>query len=79
LIITYRGEIYKSRNCGVTFTATGIFAVVNGPNPPNCFAFGSGTLVVNQCDLLSVRVVRTAGNTGALENGAAATIILTTP
>jgi hypothetical protein len=73
-----RAEIYRSTNCGVSFLPTGIFATVIGPNPPNCCAFGSGSLVVNQCDLLSVRVVRT-GATGALMNGAAATIILSIP
>ncbi|MDF2724061.1 MAG: hypothetical protein K0Q59_3736 [Paenibacillus sp.] len=69
---TVTAEIYRSTNCGVTPTATGIRVTITGPNPPNCCGFASGSLQVFQCDLLSVRVL----SSRALSDGAAATIIL---
>jgi hypothetical protein len=71
-------EIYRSTNCGVNSTATGIIATVTGPNPTNCCASVPANLSVNQCDLLSVRISR-VGNTADLINGVTATIILTLP
>jgi hypothetical protein len=76
-------EIFISTDCGVTPVPTGIIATVNGPNPPNCCAVATGNFPfpVNQCDLLSVRItiVDAPGSpiNQALENGVAATILLT--
>jgi hypothetical protein len=71
------GEIYVSTNCAFSDpVATGIIATITGPNAPespNCCATATGSFVVNQCDLVSVRVTTTATT---LMNGAAATIIL---
>lgn len=74
---TITAEIFRSTDCGVTPTATGIQATVTGPNPPNCCAFSSAGLSVDRCDLLSVKVTRSSG--GALPGGAAATILLSIP
>lgn len=69
-------EIYISTNCAQTAMATGIIASVQGPNPPFCCGMSpAASLVVNPCDLISVRV--TSGD-GALPNGAAATVFYTT-
>lgn len=61
------------------FINTGIIATVTGPNTstsPNCCAFATGNFPVDLCDLLSVRITITGS--GALENGAAATILFAT-
>ncbi|NGP45073.1 hypothetical protein G4V62_08915 [Bacillaceae bacterium SIJ1] len=70
-------EIYVSTSCGfIAPTATGITATVMGPNnttEPNCCAVGTGTYMVEQCDLVSVRITH-SGNE-ALMDGAAVTIL----
>jgi hypothetical protein len=68
-----QAEIYRSTDGGVTSVATGFIATVNGPNPPNHCAVATGSLAVNQCDLISIRV----SNSDALENGATATVLYT--
>jgi hypothetical protein len=70
---TVQAEIFRSTDGGVTVVATGVIATVTGPNPPNHCGVASANFAVNQCDLLSVRI----SNGEALENGAAATILLT--
>ncbi|MFP4015561.1 MAG: hypothetical protein ACLFUI_00890 [Halanaerobiales bacterium] len=72
---TITAEIFISTDCGETFDETGVEAEVEGPE---CCAFTAANYSVNQCDLLTVRITRE--ETGeALENGAAATILFTTP
>jgi hypothetical protein len=73
---TISAEIYRSTDCGVSLTATGIVATVTGPNPPNCCAFTEANLSINQCDLISVRVTTDGG---AISDGVAATILFATP
>ncbi len=75
-------QIVISDDCGVTTTDTGIIATVISnatPTTPNtnCCAVALANFPVSQCDLLSVRIVKTVG-TGALMNGAAATILFAT-
>ncbi|MEY9870537.1 hypothetical protein ABIE66_006043 [Peribacillus sp. B2I2] len=72
------GTIFRSTDCGVTFVNTGISVTITGPNPGNCCGSTTASLVVNQCDLLTVQVTR-VGSAAALEEGAAATILLSTP
>jgi hypothetical protein len=69
------GTIFRSTDCGVTFTSTGISVTITGPNPGNCCGSTTANVMVNQCDLLTVQVTRNAGD-AALEEGAAATILL---
>nr|WP_329958854.1 hypothetical protein [Sporosarcina sp. G11-34] len=73
---TFSAEIFRSTNCGVTATGTGIIATVQGPNLPNCCAVAVGNVDVLQCDLLSVRVTT---NGDAAASGVAATILFSTP
>ncbi|OFD70517.1 hypothetical protein BWGOE10_58130 [Bacillus mycoides] len=62
-------EIWVSGPCATGATGTGIIVTLTGAA---CCGTATGSFPVNQCDLLSVRV--TVEN-GALENGAAATIL----
>lgn len=75
---TITGTIFRSTDCGVTFANTGISVTITGPNPGNCCGSTTASLVVNQCDLLTVQVTR-VGSSAALEEGAAATILLSSP
>ncbi len=78
---TVSAEIVRSTTCGDDLIDTGIIATVNGPSTPgdrNCCAFVPAEYEVLACDLLSIRVTRT-GNMGALQEGAAATILVNTP
>ncbi|MGG0186576.1 hypothetical protein ABEY26_11310, partial [Bacillus rhizoplanae] len=79
-------EIFISGGCASNQTNTGIKVTLEGtgqshPDTPNtnCYGFVSVSVAngysVHQCDLLSVRV--TIEGSGALENGAAATVLLT--
>ncbi|MGR5880947.1 hypothetical protein ACT7DC_01680 [Bacillus cereus] len=67
---TISAEIVISDTCASTTIDTGIIATVTGPSSStNCCAFATGNFLVNQCELLSVRItmVSSVGNT-ALEN-----------
>ena len=70
--------IYYSR-CGYgTPVTTGIFAEINGPvnsTSPNCCVHVTGDFEFDDCILLSVLVTPSNG-VGSLNNGAAATIIM---
>ncbi|WP_056473563.1 collagen-like protein [Bacillus sp. FJAT-25509] len=73
---TATAEIYISTNCAQTAMATGVIATVDGPNPPFCCGMSpAANLIVNPCDLISVRI--TTGD-GAFPNGVAATVFYTT-
>lgn len=66
------GEIYRSTDCGVTSSPTGVKVTINGPNPPNCCGSVTANYQVNRCDLLSVKF----DNEEAIEAGATAAILL---
>ena len=75
---TVSAEIIRSTTCGDVLIDTGIIAAVTGPSSEgsrNCCAFVQADYDVLMCDLLSVRITRT-GNTGALQAGASATILV---
>ncbi|MFP4662286.1 MAG: hypothetical protein ACLFPF_08845, partial [Halanaerobiales bacterium] len=72
---TITAEIFISTDCGETFDETGVEAVVVGPD---CCVFSPANYSVNQCDLITVRITRSPVG-GALENGATATVLFTTP
>lgn len=72
-------EIFTSP-CGFTApVSTGITATITGPSnaeTPNCLAIGSGSAVVTQGSLLSVRLTTSQG-TGVLNRGVAVTVFTT--
>lgn len=75
---TVSAEIIRSTTCGDVLIDTGIIATITGPSSEgarNCCIFVPADYDVLGCDLLSVRITRT-GNEGALEAGAAATILM---
>ena len=78
---TVTATIYTSP-CGFTEpTSTGISATITGPNleeSPNCCTTAAGSATVSQCSLLSVQITTSQG-VGALNNGAAVTVLMTTP
>ena len=72
---TISAQIIRSTDCGETQIETGVIATIEGPNPPNCCITVPANYPVNACDLLSVQITRADG-AGALQEGAAATIIM---
>jgi hypothetical protein len=75
---TVTATIFRSTDGGVTFTSTGITTTVTGPNPPNFANATTGSVAVNQFDLLSVQITFPVG-VGSLADGVAATITLSSP
>ncbi len=77
---TVTATLYHSP-CGFgTPVSTGITAVVHGPvdaDHPDCCAHGLGTFEFADCRLLSVQITTSQG-VGALSDGAAAAILITT-
>ena len=73
-------EIVISQTCGFDDpVSTGVIATVTGPNNAttrNCCGTTAANYPVNRCTLLSVRVTTSSG---ALPNGAAATILYRLP
>lgn len=77
---TVSAEIVRSTTCGDALINTGIIATITGPSSEgdrNCCAFTLADYYVLTCDLLSIRITCTE-ETGALAEGAAATILINT-
>ena len=68
---TVTATVYIS-DCGLNPTPTALTATLNGPSTTNgCYAVGTGSVQVNEGQLISVRITT---NRGALQAGVAATI-----
>lgn len=81
---TVTATVYTSRGGFAVPVNTGISATVTGPNPHGSqisqggSASGFGIANVNQCDLLSVQIISSAG-VGVLSAGVSATVFLMIP
>jgi len=83
---TITAEIFISNGCASDPMGTGISVKLVGtavpPHIPNAHCCGAVSVnpgvPVDRCDLLSIKITRTGNGNGALEHGAAATVLFTT-